>query len=657
VIAETTPYFPPAVSSWQETYWLFLNGAIFLAWWVFFARRYSREFSQSERLLAAFVATIGQIEAAIFITGWLHILGWWETVSLTTFLTLIVNILAFTGRSGNNFGVELSTFLKTFWKTISSSAALWVLIPLAAFGFGWYMYLGQLLPPMCYDAWGYHLSWAALAHQERHLGPFDLPFPYINNFPKNTDMLFLWSIIGAGTERWANIVQGFFSLAAVLSCYILGKRIGATRRDALACSLLVLSVPVILHMQWKEMVDLAIMGATLASLAFIARNRITYMSVVLAGVMTGFILGTKGSTIYFVVPIAILLIYRMFPLGMNGFKFVKKSRFKFSTGVLLTWIVLTFIFGSYFYLRNWVETGNPTGFYNVDIAGYRFFEGTDNVEDHFSEGLLNPKIYDALEEGPEWPIVLDGFFDPQTFFTQGNRIGGWGPVWTLLILPAIPIALLWALIRRRWKVLAIVICCLLPFFLFKYNHTWTRYHLIVIGGGIISFAYILSLLRQTQLRSLLLGIACAMMLLGLFISGSQTIVSPEEINEARRAPYEESDRYIFFDSWNSSGFSEAQKTVLEAGTTVGLAHRAPYNKTLAFWNPYFTNRVLWTPWETPGTAWHATLVSKHVNYLYVAVHTGVEEYAVRNPQLFDLIYKDNRGSLFQVVKPGENDGG
>jgi len=574
---------------------------------------------------------------------------------------VIVLILAFSKKKGNTIEKDISNFIKSAWTVVSSSSALWVLVPLAAFGFGWYMYLGQLLPPMAYDAWDYHLSWAALAHQERHLGPFDFPWPYLNYFPKNNDMLFLWSILGSGSERWANIVQGYFGLAAVLSCYVLGRRIGANRNDALACALLILSVPVVLHMQWKAMVDLAVFGGTLVSLTFVAQKRLTFMSCVLSGIMAGFVAGTKGSAIYMVVAVAFLLIYRLLPLGMHGLKFVKGGKkIRFAIGALSIWILFTFAFGSYYYIRNWVTTGNPTGYYNVDFAGYRFFEGTEDVDVHFNRGLLTPKLYDALEKGPEWPIVLDGFYDPNLFFSQGSRIGGWGPVWTILMLPAVPIGILWALIRRRWDVLALIITCLLPFFLFKYNHTWTRYHLIIIGAGVISFVYIISLLRETKFRSILLGLAAICMLLSIFISGPQDIVTPAGIKAARTATYQERDRFIFFNSFGSPEFTAALLSAQEPGTTIALAHRLPSNKTLAAWNPYYTNRVVWLPWIQPGATWHEKLLEEKVDFIYIAPGTGTERFALSHPELFTPVYTDTtRGSLLKVIKltdGGDNNG-
>ncbi|MCX6644942.1 MAG: hypothetical protein NTY09_01075 [bacterium] len=637
--------------------WFCLNFAIFLAWWIFFARRYQSEFTLSERILAAFVTTIGQILLVIFITGWLHKLGWWETVVPNAVITLMVIILGQVSKEGNTFGHELDLLIIRIWRLLRSSSALWIIGILALFSAGWYLYLGQLLPPACWDAWGYHLTWAALAHQERFLGPFDFNNPYVNFFPKNTDILFLWSIIGAGTDRWANIVQGIFGLAGVLAVYRLARIAGARPRDAVASALLLLSVPVLIHMQWKAMVDLAIMGSDVLAIAFLARKRLTIASAVLAGVAAGFMVGSKGSAVYNYFALLLFLIYRCLPLGMNGFRHVKGHKFGTGLGVIIAFLMVSFAYGSYFYLRNWVLTGNPTGMYHVEFAGITFFEGTEETSVHFSRDLLSATLYDALNSGSEWPIVLDGFYDPQMDFSQGNRIGGWGAVWTVLLLPAIPFALIWALIRKKWRVIAIIAVCLLPYFLFKYNHTWLRYHLVVLAAGTVAFGYILSLLGRTRVRRLLLAAAGTLMAFTLFISGAQISITPVEISNARNHPYQLNNRYVSFDSWNDPVFARSLNLVKPAGTTLAVAGSPPAEKDLAFWNQYFTNRVVWIGWEDDGESWYRKIVDSGAGFVYVPKDSEPDIFALFSPLWFSLIFTSDNGSIYEIIyeklKPDE----
>jgi len=645
------------VLPWQEAAWLCMTFLIFLTWWVWFAKSRAGRFSPAERLLAAFVCMIGQIEATTFVAGFLHAVAWWPLGALNVAVTLAVGIRALTLRRPGSFTAEVTLLGKTGFHLLRSSSGLLMMFLLTLFVAAWYTYLGQLLPPVAFDAWGYHYTWAAMAHQERHLGPFEFPSAYVNNFPKNTDILFLWSIVGCGTERFANIAQAPFAPAAALGSYLLARRIGARRVDAAIAGLLVFSVPTVYHMMWKGMVDLAMMGGTIAAAAFLARRRLNPTACAVAGCAAGFVFGSKGSSVYFFVPLVLLLLYRLFPLGMDGFRHARTQRLKGIVWALLTFGLMSFLFGSYFYLRNWVTTGNPTGIYTVDVAGLRLFEGSADVgEAHFSRELLGAQLYDALNSGPEWPIVFDGFFDPQEVLFQGNRIGGWGPAWTILLLPAIPIALIWALLRRRWNVIAIIVCCLLPFFLFKYNHTWTRYHLPIIAAGTTAFAYLLALLGRSRYRRQLIALAVLFTFLGIVISGPQNIVSVKDIAQARKQPYLQGDRYFFMGSFGDRSFVRSLNLVRDPGTTITLMDGAPKGKTLAMWNQSFTNRVIWVAWPGSGEKWEGALRETGADAVYIRSRPDAIKWATNHPDRFLKIYSSpDLGAIFVFTGGDEHE--
>jgi hypothetical protein len=340
---------------------------------------------------------------------------------------------------------------------------------------------------------------------------------------------------------------------------------------------------------------------------------------------------------------------------MDGYRHRKKTRFMSGLAVVLIFLAVSFAYGSYFYLRNWILTGNPTGIYHVEIAGTTFFEGTEDVSSHFNWELMPSSLYQALKEGSEWPIVLDGFYDPQVVFTQGNRIGGWGAVWTILLLPAIPIALFWALIRKRWRVIAVIAVCLLPYFLFKYNHTWLRYHLIVLVSGTVAFGYIISLLERTRLREVLLASAGILMLMTLLISGAQVDITPADISSAREHVYLKKDRYIYFNSWNDPAFATALNSEKRAGTTLAASDLLPMEKQLAFWNRYYTNRVVWIEWSEPGENWYARLVDAGADSVYVAKDSVADTFAESNPFWFSPVYSGANGAIYEVLRPELNE--
>jgi hypothetical protein len=649
-------FIPPVVQPWQEGLWWFLTTLIFLAWWGFYARTRADDFSFSERVLGAFISSIGQILATTFILGWSHQLSYWPLWTINAIFAVILFIGITIAPGGKNLDREAHHLLVTLWRLLAQPSVIWIIGISAVIAAAYGIYMGQLFPPMSWDSWGYHLGWAALAHQERYLGPFDIKSIWINFFPKNTDILFLWWIIGTGCDRWANIAQAPFAFASALSCYLLARRVGAGQRIAVVIGLLIFSIPTVDHMMWRAMVDLAAMGGFLSALAFLSRRKLNPASLALAGCAGGFIVGTKGSAMFYFIGLLLFLIYRTLPLGMDALRDKRGSRVKNIALFILIFGGVAFVFGSYFYLRNWVQTGNPTGLYEIKIGNVVLFEGDLNVaETHFNRRLMPDVLFDALEEGSEWPIVFDGFFDPQLPFFQGNRIGGWGAVWTALMLPAIPIAFLWALIRRRWSVIAIILACVIPYFLFRETHTWTRYHLPVIGAGTTALGYLLTVLRRTKYQRFLLIFASVFMVATVFISVPHHWLEKSNIEYARKYSYLHNDRYLYFNSWNDQDFANALQSVQEPGTTFAYTEALPRGKVIAVWNPTYSNRALWVPWENDGETWENDLIKSEAQAVYAGPDTDALEWAASHPGVFSNIYRGLNGGIYTLEFADESE--
>ncbi len=637
------------VLPWQQNIWWVLTAGMFLAWWAFFARRYSREFTLSERILATFVATVGQILATTFFLGSLHQLGWWQLGVLNAVIACVIALRAGTAKDGRSLAREITLAISSFLRLIRSSLAVRAIVVIAILVSVWVVYLGQLLAPMPWDTWWYHLPWAAFAMQEGHLGPFHQPVVWINAYPMNTQILFLWWLIGTGTERWANVAQAPFAFAGALACYRLARRVGASRKDAVVAGLLILSVPLVIHQMWMAMVDLALMGANTVALAFLSRRRLTTASLMIAGCAAGFVLGTKGSAIYFIVGLFLFLIYRLLPLGMDALKRSRAGRFKAGTWALVVFLGMTFLFGSYFYVRNWASYGNPTGVFTVRVAGVKVFEGDIDVRAHYSRDKLGEALYDALQEGPKWQVVLDGFYDPTRYFSEISYIGGWGSPWTILMLPAIPMAFILGVLWRRWTVPAIMLATLIPFFLFPYNHTELRFHLPVICSGITAFAFVLVMFKGTTVSRILLGSAGVLMFATFFLAGVyDTRLSPQLIEAENLKSYRKTDRINLYYSWGEE-FAQGLSWVKQPGTTLGFSEIPPRKKTLALWNPHFSNRAIWVPWEGDEEAWVADMRAMGVDFVYIEPFTEALEYARTDPRTFVPIYEGLSGGIYRLV--------
>ncbi|MFH1676300.1 MAG: hypothetical protein ABIC40_04670, partial [bacterium] len=243
----------------------------------------------------------------------------------------------------------------------------------------------------------------------------------------NTDILFLWTIVGCGTDRWANITQLPFALMAVLACYLLARRVGADRKDAAITGTLLLGIPIVMHQMWTAYVDLSVMSSMFIALAFLSRKKLTPISLIIAGCASGFLAGSKGSGLYFFFALLLFFIFRLMPTSVNGISDTGRAKTGNCLKAIGIFILMAFLLGSYFYLRNWILTGNPTGIFTVKVVGLTLFKGSLDVNDYFfSRVILSDFLYDKLKTEANWKIVIGSFLDPQDWFSQDNRIGGWG---------------------------------------------------------------------------------------------------------------------------------------------------------------------------------------------------------------------------------------
>jgi hypothetical protein len=647
----TSAHFPQAVQTYQYVLWVILSFLIFMRWWTFTQAKFSSIFSLSERILAAFIFATSQIVLTTLILGIAHILFWWPLFIFNFVLTMAIGLYAY--KIGNSCILtgDIPLFAKSIWSMARSSHAFAILSLLAIFVLCWYSYLGQLLPPMTWDSWAYHLPWAAFAHQEGHLGPFDVPEIAVNNFPMNTDILFLWSIIGCGTERWANIAQVPFVIAGMLAAYLIARRFGVGRIDSAIVGTFILFVPTVHDQMWTAMVDVAVMGATLTAFAFLARKKIDMPSAIIAGLASGFVFGSKGSGIYMFISLLLFLLLRLLTSGEKNSGTANNVQGKIWLPHIAIFIGVTLLLGSYWYIRNWITTGNPTGSFEVEFLGWKFFSGEKVWQDVIFNPVNAGRLYDAVRSGSEWPIVLDGFFDPQTYMSGGN-IGGWGPVWTMLMLPAIPIVFVLSCIKRKWTIVAFFILLIFPYFMFRYNHTFTRYHLQFLVAGTTSFGIILTMLSRTRIRRFLLGIAVVSTLLTVFLAGAKKpgILMPRDIANARQVPYSQNYRGLLFREMIEPVFLETLALVQKPGTTLALTDSLPEFMNLAAWNPGYTNRVVWVEWNGDGNRFKQELQNKSADSVYVQPGSDPFNWIMGNPEGFDLSYFDPKyGAIIKII--------
>ncbi len=220
------------------------------------------------------------------------------------------------------------------------------------------LFLRAVCPPTDGDALSYHLT-AGFRYLQAGEFAF-LPTLVHTNWPLGVEMLFAW-LVGLTPSAPAAIAHFALGIVAVLSCYLLGRRLSGPFAGAAAIVLLLLY-----RGFWGEMVlayiDLGMAAfATLAVLALVASAQDSERSArwrTLSALLAGLAATTKLNGVWVILSIAIVIALGSSVTNENprqrilaALKFAGIGGF-----VVLPW-----------FLRTWALTGNPLypAFYSI----------------------------------------------------------------------------------------------------------------------------------------------------------------------------------------------------------------------------------------------------------------------------------------------------
>ncbi len=170
--------------------------------------------------------------------------------------------------------------------------------------------------------------------------------------------------------------------------------------------------------------------------------------------------------------------------------------------------------GSFWYVRNWVDTGNPAYPFRVEIAGIELFDGPIGVEE-----ILTTPDPNREQSAPE--AVIRSWASDLDFWHQGSydyqqRSGGLGPLWPWLGLPLIVILAI-PLVRRR-SLLTVALAASAIVFVLQPYRWWSRFTIDLAALGAIAIAMAAVHAPRRWMRRGVAGAALALALAGAALS-------------------------------------------------------------------------------------------------------------------------------------------
>ncbi len=543
---------------------------------------------------------------------------------------------------------EMKNNATRFFQLIKSDWILLTIFILFLIYFCYLIFTGYLFPSYSWDSLLYHLPTVGFILQSGAIEniPYNsLIYTFINVFPKNIDLIFLWNIIFLKSDAIVDLSQLPFTVTGMLAVYGIGIKLGIKEKYSAYSSLLFFFAPVIILQSTTNYVDIAVSVLFLIALNFIlyrdgsqgaSSSAMTgqvsgYMGhgqLFLAGVTSGILLGAKGSGPLFVIALSVLYVINELRVSYS----LKHAEYsdeitpldtKHRTGkmiiirYLLYFMVPVLLLGSYWYISNWVHYGNPVYPFVVKVFGKVLFKGT------LSEILhTGPEL---LREMPLLKKLFHVWLERVEYYYYASDLSGFGPLWFILLLPCTIFSVFLSLWKKRFGFLTVAVMVMIIFLLYP-NNWFTRYVIFLFGFGCLSFGVVVQFFEK---KGRTFQYIALFLVLYTFLASHTLTVTPKKIREFARLPTVERtiarlEPHILNMSQqkNYGLWSWVSKSVSEGDT---LAYSFTPEMLSMLWNSSFSNKAIFIK-AGKFKDWLEKLRVNNVTYVVVLLKPRSMEY-------------------------------
>jgi len=257
-----------------------------------------------------------------------------------------------------------------------------------------------------YDSLLYHLTAVAEYHQNRSfvdLAPAGGGFGFIGRYPFGWEALSTLFVLPFGEDFLVSLPNLIAWTVLGVSTYLLSLAFGARRLAALTAVVLLLSVPAISQLVLTLHVDIALGAFFVAALYFltvVARSR-TLVDLALFLAAIGLVFGVKTSGVVYgglLLAIACVgCISSALPVRPE-----RRPQSRTERGAVLLVAATALWVAGFWYVKNFIEVGNPLGSVEVRIADMLVFPGTFARDD-----IARTTLFSRFEflNGAHWGIL------------------------------------------------------------------------------------------------------------------------------------------------------------------------------------------------------------------------------------------------------------
>jgi len=583
------------------------------------------------RFASTFLLFYAQIIASEFVLGLCSALLSWSLLLLNAIISS--SILYFLYRKHGKdlferYEASLRALLKQGAKRIAKDPFWLTIIILTLACVAWIFFLGVIFPATDYDGNSYHLTFIGNMIQNHTF--FDAPtsLGWLTGYPKGGEFIAAWSVLIAHNDAFSDLSQLPFLLLGVYALYEAAVTLGADKRHARFAALLYAFVPVVLNQLKTTYVDVMLCSLFIAGLTMVIRRKLSKLDLVLIGIVFSLVLSMKSTGLLFIIAFLPLLVWNLYQDHGKSIK-------KYLQPLLL--IAGPMVFGLYWYIKNLILYHTPLYPFGYKIGGITLFPGLDLKK--FIEGATATtslphsnlqRIWFVWTEQKDWFGCM---------YNYDTNYAGLGPIWFVVLIPAILISLYFAFKKRNYLFLAVMVTVLGLFAIYPADY-YSRYTMFIVSIGIIAFAFALSNIGKATARIIKL----LALLLVLYVIGTNYTLcnfAPTTVFDQLRSVVHGSQRGMIYQNLPGEAFVFLEGNI-KPGQTV-IYDSSPYF-IYPLWTPNFSDKVLYLSDKT-ANAWYQDVTRKHVSYIFTTINSRENKWAEGH---YKAIYKDAMYEIFQV---------
>jgi len=269
-----------------------------------------KKISTEDLLTSVFVLTLGQILIVLWLVGW--VFSSLSPIHITIANTIFSLFIYFFLKPREIFKTIKTILNDVFnFKKRNFSTYLKLFLLVILIQFVWLLFIGYLLPPYSHDGVMYHVPIASYFIQyQKFCGYIPTNVRWINFYPKNLELIFLWEMIFLRNDVLVNCTQVIFLFFACIGLVSLNRKIGISKEISIFCGFTFALFPLVIQQSTLAMSDIAITSLFFISISLFleyANNKIP-SSAYIGGCSAGIMLGIKGYGILFFISLCFFFI-------------------------------------------------------------------------------------------------------------------------------------------------------------------------------------------------------------------------------------------------------------------------------------------------------------------------------------------------------------